>query len=170
MKLITYKVIPPGIKGLQNRIISWRLNSSYTHSELAFEPKDNVDAYMPDKTTEPIDGAYWCISSAGSDILPPWSPKRAGERGGVRIKRINIYNGKWIVNDSKRDPIKAIETFKKLEGNRYDWQLIMKYALFLMQERESRRVCSEFVAEALGYQEPWRFDPPTIYFTELNNN
>ena len=100
MKLASYHGTRAGILGLGNILIRLRLRGIYSHSEIVFEPGDGVDALMPDGTCEPdADGALWCVSSTGLEHIPPWSPRRAGKRGGVRFKRIVIKPDHWQLDD-----------------------------------------------------------------------
>jgi hypothetical protein len=64
MLLASYIETRPGLQGLNNRLISFRLNTKITHNELVFEDCDGVDDLMPDKTTK-IDNEnrLWCASS-----------------------------------------------------------------------------------------------------------
>lgn len=132
-----------------------------------FEPGDGVDHLMPDGTTEPDeDGAYWCASSTAAERMPKWSTKRAGKIGGVRFKRIVIEPEKWIIRDTHRSAEKAACTFILCQGQKYDWKLIFNFiAWFILvftKDRENRKVCSEICAKALGFEESWRIDPPTL--------
>lgn len=169
MKLLSYISVQDGLKGLANYAIRVRLDSLISHTEVMFEPGDMVDKLMPDGTCQPDDhGYYWCASSVAAEKLPEWSKIRAGESGGVRFKRINPNNGKWLQVDSYKDPIFAARKFKELEGIRYDWMLISKYMFWPISNKLDRRVCSEISAESLGYEEPWRFDPASLHQAELS--
>lgn len=96
MLLATYTGIRPGIQGIGNKAIRWRLGTKYTHSEVLFEPQDNVAHLMPDGNIEPDEfGNYWCASSVFGEKLPKYSLRRAGKTGGVRFKRINPFNPNW---------------------------------------------------------------------------
>lgn len=48
MQLASYTATLPGVQGVFNRLIRWRFDGAYSHSEIAFEPADGVDALMPD--------------------------------------------------------------------------------------------------------------------------
>ena len=71
-----------------------RLGSQISHCELVFEPGDGVDDLMPDGTCAPVPigngGLYWAGSSAAAEPIPPWSPRRAGSKGGIRFKRLDV--------------------------------------------------------------------------------
>lgn len=159
MKLASYIGTRPGIMGMGNILIRWRLRGIYSHSEIVFEPGDGVDNYMPDGTCEPdADGALWCVSSTGLERIPAWSHRRAGRMGGVRFKRIHMGD-KWTLDDTGRDPLRAARWALKNEGRLYDWQLIFGFLAWLIPHKASRVMCSEACAEMLGFDDAWRFDP-----------
>lgn len=169
MKLATYKAIHSGIGGITNRLIRFRLSSIYSHSELVFEPKDVVDGYLPDKNPYPDKyGAVWCASSTMLDRMPDWSIRRQGELGGVRFKRIYLEPDKWDFIDLDQDPVKVIQIMKANEGYKYDWLLVMNFLVWLVPDSSTRLICSEACAKALGYEEPWRFDPAALHCSELS--
>lgn len=98
--------------------------------------------------------------------MPLWSTKRANKIGGVRFKRIVIDPNKWIIRDTKRSAVEAAKVFVLCQGQKYDWKLIFNFiAWFILvftKDRENRKVCSEICAKALGFEESWRIDPPTL--------
>lgn len=171
MLLASYVKIRPGIQGIGNIAIQWRLDTVHSHSELVFEPGDGVDDLMPDKTTDPINNEYWCGSSVFGEKMPnhstdPNNPTpRAGESGGVRLKRIDVSSDKWMT--VKIDPAytrAAAQWFVANQGVKYDYLLIAKYALWVLPHNKDDRVmCSESVAAALGFLEPHRIDPAMLY-------
>ena len=170
MKLASYKGTRPGIQGIGNILIRWRLEDQISHSELIFEPSDGVDDLMPDKTTK-IDNEnrLWCASSVIAEKLPDFSPVRAGGFGGVRFKRINLYNGNWIfikVPVSREIKYQAANWFKNNQDAYYDYPLIAEYVSWaLSKEKASAYICSEAIAASLGLKEPFRFNPPNLHNT-----
>lgn len=165
MLLASYKSIRPGLQGLGNIAIQFRLNTIYSHSELVFEPGDDVDDLMPDGTTQPINNELWCGSSVFAERLPERSPERGGEIGGVRLKRIDVSTDKWATR--KIHPAyarRAAEWFVDNQGVGYDYLLIAKYVLWLLPSNKDHLVmCSESVAKALGFREPERIDPALLH-------
>jgi hypothetical protein len=171
MKLLGYKKNASGFKGLIDRLIRFRLSikykhtqfrleAKYSHVEILFEPNDCVDEYLPDKISNPKNGAYWCASSSGMDIMPKYSIKRQGEIGGVRFKRINPNPRKWdIIDISDKDAVKAVQIFNKYEGCSYDYKLALSYLVFFIKQSPDKMICSEICAEALGYKQAWKYDP-----------
>lgn len=169
MLLASYTAIRPGIQGLANQLIRFRLRARESHTEVVFEPGDGADELMPDGTCQPdANGALWCASSVAWERLPTYSPRRAGRRGGVRFKRIALKPDHWHLQPYKRDPVKAARLFKRREGEAYSWRLILGFVGWLVNViwRPSRRkaVCSQIAAEAGGVdpEESWRFDPPVM--------
>jgi hypothetical protein len=160
MKLLGFKGTGKGLSGLVDRLIRFRLNGKYSHTEIMFEPGDGVEQYMPDGNLEPNEDGYWCASSSGMDRMPFYSNRRANKFGGVRFKRIKPSPSKWIILDVPgKNPITAAEIFRKYEGSCYDYKLISGYINFLMRDTKSKTICSEICAMALGYKDAWRYDP-----------
>jgi hypothetical protein len=160
MKLASYHGTKSGVMGLGNVLIRYRLKGVYSHSEIVFEPGDNVDGFMPDGTTEPNEsGEVWCASSTGLDFIPDWSKVRAGKLGGVRFKRIKLDPAKWRIDETTADPVKAALWAVDNQGMRYDWQLIFGFIAWVIPEKTGRVMCSEACAEMLGYNDSWRLDP-----------
>lgn len=165
MLLASYVGIRPGLQGVGNIAIRFRLNTLHSHSELVFEPGDGVDDLMPDLTTDPIDNQFWCGSSVFAEKMPEYSPYRSGETGGVRLKRIDVSTDKWMTR--KIHPAyarRAAEWFVDNQGIGYDYVLIAKYVLWMLpSDKEDLVMCSESVAKALGFREPERIDPALLY-------
>lgn len=160
MKLLGFKANSPGLAGIVDRLIRFRLDGRYSHTEIMFEPGDNVEHLVPDGVLEPINGEYWCASSSGLDRMPFYSKRRCGQLGGVRFKRIKPNPRKWTILDIKdKDAVKAAEVFVKYEGACYDYKLILGYINFFMRDTKGKLICSEICAQALGYKETWRYDP-----------
>lgn len=169
--LASYKSTRPGIQGIANRAIRWRLRGPYSHSEIVFEPEDGVDQYMPDGHCQPVDGALWCASSVAAEALPSWSPSRAGEIGGVRFKRITLDPSRWdFVRLDGLSPKIAASRSKLLQGNEYDWRLVASYLSWGVPEDSLRLTCSEFCALVLGLQDVWRYDPCVLHSALIGGN
>ena len=173
MLLAFYKANQPGWRGWADRLIRWRLRGPYSHCELVFEPEDVVNAdLMPDKNMEPtINGSLWCASSTMDERLPAWSARRAGKRGGVRFKRIVLDPARWDFLRVPQGARHAIDWFRLYEGAMYDWQFVAGFFNWAVPNKPDRWTCSEACAAALGYLEPWRFDPCSLYDVQqlLNN-
>lgn len=167
MQLASYVVVRPGIQGLANFLIRLRLRAKESHSEVVFEPGDGVDDLMPDGTCQPdANGALWCASSVAWERLPAWSQRRAGQRGGVRFKRIVLKPEHWHLQPYRRDARAAAMLFRKREGDPYSWQLIFGSVWWVLTViwRPSRlkAVCSQICAQAGGARGAWRFDPAVL--------
>lgn len=172
MLLASYKSTRAGWRGLANRLIRWRLDGQYSHTEVVFEPGDGVDALMPDGDCQPdAGGALWCASSVATERLPAWSHYRAGGIGGVRFKRITLDPTKWELIAVDTDPRFAARTFVVSQGRPYSWRLIAKTVAWAVAMGRSRQTtCSQISAEALGIaqQDAWRFDPCTLHAAFIN--
>ncbi len=166
MKLASYHGTHAGIMGLGNILIRLRLSGLYSHSEVMFEPGDGVDDLMPDGTTEPVDGAFWCVSSVGLERLPASSRRRAGHLGGVRFKRVVPDPTRWTLNPIPgASPLQAAAMAQFMEGDLYDWQLILGGFAWFIPQKVGRVMCSELCATILGLPDAWRFDPCVLRAT-----
>ena len=165
MLIASYKSTRPGLQGIANRLIRLRLRSIYSHCEVVFEPQDNVGHLMPDGSCAPgPDGELWCASSVAAEALPAHSPRRAGEAGGVRLKRIALNPDHWDTRQVACNPSLAAQWFKAHEGELYDWQLILGFVSWAIPQKSMRWTCSEACAAALAVPEDdaWRFDPANL--------
>ena len=179
MKLASYVGTRDSIMGLGNRLIRLRLsgirqalqtdNTSVqdtlraSHSEIVFEPGDGVDHLMPDGTCQPNEkGELWCVSSVALERIPSFSRRRAGKRGGVRFKRINVNSSVWELDVLCASPQSAAEWAVANQGRMYDWQLIFGFLVWFIPNKKSRVMCSESCAEMLGLCDAHRFDPCTL--------
>lgn len=165
MKLASYKGTRPGLQGIANRLVRWRLDGIYSHTEIVFEPGDGVDLHMPDGTCQPdINGALWCASSVAAERLPAWSRYRAGKTGGVRLKRIVMDPTKWDVVPVSAEPIYAAHVYNVHEGKPYSWRQVSKFLAWWVSPvgDADQSTCAQLAAEMLGYEEGWRFDPALL--------
>lgn len=164
MLLASYKSTRPGFQGIANRLIRLRLRGIHSHSEVVFEPGDGVGHLMPDGTCDPdANGALWCASSVAAERLPAFSPRRAGESGGVRLKRIVLNSGNWDVVPVSGDAVAAARWFHAHQGALYDWQMILGFLAWFIPHKRSRWTCGEASAAALGFDDSERFDPCVLY-------
>lgn len=166
MKSLSYNSIRPGIQALGSYSVRIGTKSKFSHTEIMFEPGDDVEHLVPDGNLEPIDGAYWCASASAADIIPVWSKRRAGRTGGVRFKRINPNTGHWLIQDLPSEEFSSILAatwFKEHEGLAYDWQHIFSFigvaANWVFTQGVDKYTCTEACAAALLFKEPERFHP-----------
>lgn len=163
MKLASYHGIRDGFMAVGSHLIRYRLRGPFSHSEIVFEPGDGVDHLMPDGTSQPDkDGAMWCCSSTGLEDIPPWSVRRAGSMGGVRMKRIVLDPHKWTIDPVMADPLFAAKWAVDNEGRLYDFQLILGFVTWFIPNKDSRVMCSEACATMLQIPDAWRFDPCSL--------
>ena len=164
MLLASYKSTRPGLQGIANRVIRWRLRGPYSHSEIVFEPTDLVDDLMPDGSAAPgPDGSLWCVSSVAAERLPAWSQIRAGRMGGVRFKRIKLDPARWDFVRVKRDPRLAAVRARLVEGDPYDWPGILGFVWWAVRALAGWWSCAELCAHLLGIDEPERLDPCLLH-------
>jgi hypothetical protein len=163
MLLASYTATRPGLMGVGNVLIRARLRGPYSHSEIVWEPGDHVDGWMPDRSCAPdADGALWCASSVGLERLPPWSRRRAGHLGGVRLKRIQLDPHKWHLQRLPANPLQAVMRLMAIEGALYDWQEIASYLAWPIPQKASRLSCAAACAHIAGFGDPHRFDPCSL--------
>lgn len=171
MKLLSYTGTRPGIAGIGNRLVRWRLGSPYSHSEVMLEPSDIEAArYVPDGILTPdSDGAVWCMSSSATDLMPTWNNKRkrrAGAKGGVRFKRIVVNPDNWEIQDYPFNAESVARWFYTYEGSPYDWRHIYSFlgtipnAIF--PQDQSKYTCSEACAAAASFIHAEVFNPHNL--------
>lgn len=179
MKLASYTATHSGFSGIFNRAIRWRFGGSFlkdgqaSHTEVVFMPGDGVDHLMPDGNCAPVLGAYWCASSSALDIMPAWSSRRVGKKGGVRFKRIVLDPNKWEIADYNHDPVYAAEWFRRHQGLPYDWSTITGYLSMpldiLIGFSDYRWMCSAACAAAGGYSRADLFHPELLRLINRNH-
>ena len=119
-----------------NRLVSWWLNGPYSHAELILA----TDA----------DGYAACASSSFLD-------------GGVRLKYMRLDPEHWDIVDVQGDKATAWAWLKEHDGDQYDTFGLLGLVWRRGKGNPDKVWCTESVAAMLGYDEPWRFDPMTLY-------
>lgn len=164
MLLASYKSTRPGVQGIANRLIRWRLRGPYSHSEIVFEPDDGVDGLMPDGSCAPdANEALWCASSVAAERLPTWSARRAGCMGGVRFKRIRLDPDKWDTVPLHASPLRAAVRAGLIEGELYDWQGVAGFLAWVIPGSDLRWTCHEAAGLLMGIDQPHRLDPCSLH-------
>lgn len=128
-----YKGTRPGIPGVYNRAVRAWTQGPYSHVELVFS-----------------DG---------------WSASSSFEDGGVRFKRIDYAPARWdfIELPAEWEPY-ALEYFEQRNHKvRYDLVGNLHFVIGLVGHSAPREFCSESVAGALRFEQPWRYHPNTLY-------
>ncbi|QBP09865.1 hypothetical protein [Cupriavidus metallidurans] len=130
-----------GRKRWLDRLIQWWSRGPYSHCELVLEKAPN--------------GTHVCASSSWVD-------------GGVRMKAIDLSGPAWVVVDVpvSLDTVRqAEEWFRRHDGEGYDILGLVGMVLRTRNRADGKRwFCSEAVAAALGWSEPWRLDPTTLNY------
>lgn len=124
-----------GRQRLFNRLIAWFLNGPYSHCELVLET---------------VEGLSTCVSSSQSD-------------GGVRLKKMALEPAHWDLVAVRGDTLVALRWLVAHEGNGYDLWGLLGFIGRRGEAAGNREFCSEAVAAMLGWPDPWRFDPMTLY-------
>lgn len=122
---------------LFNRAVSWWLTGSFSHTELVLDEVDDLSV---------------CGSSSFMD-------------GGVRIKWMKLDPAHWDLIDVDEDYVKAAQWFREHNGEDYDLLGLLGFVWRRGTGDRSKHVCSAAIAAALGYPDPWRFDPMTLWAT-----
>ena len=132
-----------GRKRLFNRVTIWWLRGPYSHVEL-------VLGY--DEAGQAI-----CASSSMMD-------------GGVRVKHMRLDPEHWDLVPVFGNPQQAWSWLKEHEKAKYDYLGLLGFIARAVGHNPSRFVCSEAVAEMLGMQDGWRFDPCSLHAALLFAN
>jgi hypothetical protein len=83
--------------------------------------------------------------------------------GGVRLKAIEFDAQRWDILDlPDGDEAAARAWFAGQIGKPYDLLGNLGFVFRPIAGQRRAWFCSEAVAAALGYPEPWRYDPPTL--------
>jgi hypothetical protein len=153
-----------------SHIVRFGTNSTFSHTEIMFEPGDGVDHLMPDGTTAPDEeGRYWFGSATAMDVMDLDARHRPGKTGGVRFKRIKPDPLKWVQQDLPKNlynPVFAAEWFVEHEGLAYDWRHIASFTgavgTQLFSQGDRHWTCAEACAAALRFPEAFRFHPGNL--------
>ncbi len=135
LELAFYK----GRKRLFNRLVAWWTRGPYSHCELIAQSGFN--------------GGSLCWSSSMMD-------------GGVRQKLIVLDPEHWdliSIEVTDEQAQFAVNWFVSHNGQRYDTIGLLGFIWRAAVDNPSNWVCSEALSAALGFIEPWRFDPNTLY-------
>ena len=82
---------------------------------------------------------------------------------GVRFKRIEFNPENWDFIDLPASlEAAAREWFVLHNGARYDWRGNVWFVIPWITHSKSKWFCSEALAAALGFAEPWRYEPNEI--------
>ena len=124
------------VKRIADSVVRLATCSSYSHCEIAVK--------------HPRDGLFDCYSSSARD-------------GGVRIKTMPLPADKWdLIPLPQSVAISASRLFHRTHGAGYDW-LGAIGAVLKSPHSKSRWFCSEWCAYAIGYTNPCRYSPQTLY-------
>lgn len=101
------------------------------------------------------------------ELIAPWSEGPlystigASKRDGSKVRRayIDTRSGHWDVITFPCDPEAAWGRALPLLGKPYDQFGAVLSATAFARQRPGKWFCSELVAHALGYREPWEFSP-----------
>lgn len=129
-----------GVKVWAARIADWVVRtvtrSHYSHCEIAVE--------------HPRDGLFDCYSSSARD-------------GGVRVKTMSLPADKWdLIELPRAVALSVSRLFCRTHGAGYDWLGAIGVVL-KSPHSKSRWFCSEWCAYVIGYTNPCRYSPQTLY-------
>lgn len=134
MQIAFYKGTRPGLAGLFNRAVRWWTRGPYSHCELVL--------------WQQADGSAVCGSSSNLD-------------GGVRRKVIVLDPARWDVFDIPwANQAAALDWFIRHDGEAYDSGGLFGFVWRRGDgDDRSKWWCSESLAAALGFVDPWRICP-----------
>lgn len=95
------------------------------------------------------DGEYTCFTSSNRD-------------GGVRMKIMELPPERWDLVELEISLEEVIAFFEKTKGLKYDFPGACGVILGFGNIK-SRYFCSEWCAECLGIDKPYRFSPNSLY-------
>lgn len=125
-----------------NRAVSWWLSGPYSHTELVLDE---------------VDGLSQCGSSSFMD-------------GGVRIKFMKLDPDHWDLVDVEGDVSRALQWFRDHRGEDYDVLGLLGFIWRRGTGDRTKHVCSAAISAALGFPDPWRFDPMTHHAALVARN
>jgi uncharacterized protein YycO len=137
MKVAFLRSNGAGVESLFSRAVKWWTRGPFWHCELI------VDQFG---------GHASVMSSSLSD-------------GGVRASVIRL-NDDWEVVDVPATPEqreRALLWFAAHNGEPYDIRGLFGFVVRRIKGEKGKWFCSESIAAAFGYEDPWRFDPNTLY-------
>jgi hypothetical protein len=136
MKVAFYKATRPFPKGIFNFGVRVWTGGPYSHCEAIIAEDGN--------------GHYLCASSSNED-------------GGVRIKWIKLNPAHWDFVEIEADVRQVHQWFLAHRGEDYDFLGLFGFVGPRGIQAQTKWFCSEAIAAALGYEEPWRYDPNTLH-------
>lgn len=83
--------------------------------------------------------------------------------GGVRITHQYFHPGHWDIYAVDFDETVARRWFQEHAGLKFDALGVLAFLWRPFRGQPGRWFCSETVAAALGFGEPWRFCPNTLH-------
>jgi len=119
-----------------DRLIRWWTGGPYSHVELVLAEQE--------------DGRLLCASAHPQD-------------GGIRFQLITPDPQAWDAIPVEGNAATAQAWFENHRGAKYDWFGVFGFVLRPARQDAQRWFCSEAIAAALGFTDPWRFDPATLY-------
>lgn len=138
MKVAFFRGRHPGFKGWFGVAVKWWTRGPFSHVEL--------------------------VADAAGDHALCWSS--AFLDGGVRPVVVDLTTSDWTVIEVATTPEQeaaALQWFASHRGQRYDVLGLFGFVLRRIDGDKNKWFCSEAVAAALGYGQPWRLDPNTFY-------
>lgn len=132
-----------GRKRLFNRLTSWWLCGPYSHTEAVLGYDEAGQAV--------------CASSSMMD-------------GGVRVKHMHLNPEHWDLIEVGGDTEQAWDWLRAHQGAGYDYLALLGFVFRRFGHSDSRFLCSEAVAEMLGFSDAWRFDPCSLHAALLSGS
>lgn len=131
-----------GQERIFNRSVCWWLSGPFSHTELILDEDD---------------GLCRCASSSFQD-------------DGVRVKWMSLNPDHWVFLDIDADYVFADKWFRDHRGEDYDVLGLLGFVWRRGTGDRTKHVCSAAIAAALGFPDPWRFDPMTLHAALVARN
>lgn len=119
-----------------NKLVCWWLRGHISHGELVL----STDA----------SGVSECASSSFMD-------------DGVRVKKMRLNPAHWVLLPVDGDEAFARRWLLEHEEDRYDLLGLFTLVWRRGPSDSGKCWCTEAIAAMLNYDDPWRFDPMTLY-------
>ena len=84
--------------------------------------------------------------------------------GGVRIKQIVDDGNSWDFIEVDIDKERLYQKYREYRGRGYDFKgILLSNILPIGWHSKNKVICSEFVADVLGYENPSKFSPQDVF-------
>ncbi|BDH16384.1 MAG: hypothetical protein [Bacteriophage sp.] len=136
---------------------------------LAFYSTSNPDLLQ--RAIMLADGSKFChveIAVPDNDKFLCYSASHID--GGVRLKRIDLNNGKWTLIPVEIDLDRLKKIFLENNNKKYDYFGLLSTKIYCLPSFPNRWFCSELCSEILGLKNPCNYGVKRLYQTVIEKN